>query len=348
MTRRKWLFALISFLVMLGVSAWLVLRHWPSSGMPWLHWTVHAAVLSTVIAEILSRAFKMKASAQACGIELGYLTALRACLAGDFAAAVTPARAGAEPARFVVLAESGASASGRVLILFLELFLEMCSLAVLSAILIVLFKGSGTSAAGLLSLVGGYSVFVLAIGSVGVILATRSPDLPAPEWLQRMGITTARWERVRSTLEGIRSSVKALKHAHPGRMALAFGASVLHIVFKMSVLPLLVLLGDSAFEINAGSLAPLVLWPLALFYGGVAIPAPGGGGVVEGAFAATLAGAIPEHLFAAALIWWRFYTYYLYIILGALGAGHATMRALSGEPRHAGASSDDGASAATL
>jgi hypothetical protein len=34
-----------------------------------------------------------------------------------------------------------------------------------------------------------------------------------------------------------------------------------------------------------------------------------------------------------ALIWWRFYTFYLYIVLGALAAGNTVLRALRVEPR---------------
>jgi hypothetical protein len=37
---------------------------------------------------------------------------------------------------------------------------------------------------------------------------------------------------------------------------------------------------------------------------------------------------IPARVLPAALIWWRFYTFYLYIILGALVAGGVAMRAI--------------------
>ena len=53
-----------------------------------------------------------------------------------------------------------------------------------------------------------------------------------------------------------------------------------------------------------------------------------GGGFIEGAFAATLKDAIPVGIFAASLIWWRFYTFYLYIIVGGLAAGNAALRAI--------------------
>jgi glycosyltransferase 2 family protein len=33
-------------------------------------------------------------------------------------------------------------------------------------------------------------------------------------------------------------------------------------------------------------------------------------------------------VFGAALLWWRFYTFYVYILLGGLAAGRTVLRAL--------------------
>ena len=143
MSAARWLVTVVSFAAMVGVSAWVVASHWPAGGMPWLAWPVHAAALATVTAEIVTRALKIQASARACGIPLRFGTAARVCLAGDFAAAITPARSGAEPSRFLVLAESGTGAAGRVLVLFLELFLEMWSLVLVCTVLALLFAGRG-------------------------------------------------------------------------------------------------------------------------------------------------------------------------------------------------------------
>jgi glycosyltransferase 2 family protein len=334
MSWKRWLVTALSFGLMLGISAWVVSQHWPAGGMPWLAWPVHAAALATVTAEIVTRALKIQASARACGIPLTFGTSLRVCLAGDFAAAITPARSGAEPARFLVLAESGTGPAGRVLVLFLELFLEMWSLVLVCTVLAVAFRGRGASTSGLLALVGGYSTLVLSVGAAGWFLSRRNAHGPPPRWAARLGLGAARWRPVQRTLRSLRGAVQSLRTANPALMLLAFGGSVLHVLFKVATLPMLVFLGDRSFALTMDSLAPLVLWPLALFYGGVVVPAPGGGGIIEGAFAATLSDAIPEGIFAAALLWWRFYTFYLYILIGGAAAGDAALRALR-PARHA-------------
>jgi uncharacterized membrane protein YbhN (UPF0104 family) len=138
-----------------------------------------------------------------------------------------------------------------------------------------------------------------------------------------------RWRVVQRQVRQLRTSVRALRGANVGRMIIAYLASVLHIAGKVAVLPAIVFLADRAFPLTMDTLAPLVLWPLALFYGGVVVPAPGGGGVIEGAFALALGDAIPAGLFAAALLWWRFYTYYVYLLVGGVAAGDTVRRLLA-------------------
>ena len=103
----------------------------------------------------------------------------------------------------------------------------------------------------------------------------------------------------------------------------AYTMSVIHVAMRLCVLPALVL-GAGA----SAPLAPLALWPLGLLYGAAVVPAPGGGGAVEIAFRAALAPVIGPSLFAAALLWWRFYTFYIYILLGAIVAGGTVIRAV--------------------
>jgi hypothetical protein len=73
-----------------------------AGGMPWLGWPVHVAAVLSVALEITSRAFKIQASARACGLPIRLSTAFRVCLAGDFAASVNIDDGGAI-GRFFVL-----------------------------------------------------------------------------------------------------------------------------------------------------------------------------------------------------------------------------------------------------
>ncbi len=328
MSVTRWLLTALSFAVMFGASAWVVTANWPAGGMPLLPWRAHVAALAAVCIEATTRALKIQASAIAVGLPLRFGTAMRVCLGGDFAAAITPARSGAEPARFLVLAESGMPVAGRVLVLYLELFLEMCSLALVCTVLAWLFQGRGASVRGLLALVGGYSMVVLGVGALGLMIARRNAHGPPPHWARTLRVHAGGWRAIQRTVRQLRASMQALRHANRRILAAAFIGSVLHVLCKVAVLPLLVFLSDRSFSLSMDSLAPLVLWPLALFYGGVVVPAPGGGGFIEGAFAVTLKSAIPAGIFAAALVWWRFYTFYLYILVGGLAAGDAALRAI--------------------
>ena len=142
-------------------------------------------------------------------------------------------------------------------------------------------------------------------------------------------------------LRQLRTSVLSLRTSDKRYMVSAFGGSVVHVLCKVAVLPLLVFLSDRSFSLTMDSLAPLVLWPLALFYGGVVVPAPGGGGFIEGAFGATLKTAIPSGMFAASLLWWRFYTFYIYVIVGAVAAGDVALRAIGRRHAHAATTRPD-------
>jgi uncharacterized protein (TIRG00374 family) len=136
-------------------------------------------------------------------------------------------------------------------------------------------------------------------------------------------LNVRRWHVVERWLGQVRATVAAMRTVNRKWMTLSFVASVVHVAMRLCVLPALVL----GAGVDA-PLAPLALWPLGLLYGAAVVPAPGGGGAVELAFAAALRNVIGPAYFAAALLWWRFYTFYIYIVLGAIAAGRTAVRAL--------------------
>jgi uncharacterized membrane protein YbhN (UPF0104 family) len=327
---RRWAFVVLSFGVAIGVTAWLVITGGArgASAPPPIPLRAHLLALAAVFAEVTTRAFKIQWSAAALRVRLGLRTSLRVCLGGDFAASITPARSGAEPARFFVLADAGVPAAQTLLLLFTELFLEMSSLGVLALVLGLVFRGSGTIVTLMVSMVGGYAAVVLSAGAIGYLLAHRNAHGPPPAWARAVGLHVGRWRRIQLALRALRASIGGLRGARLFPMTLAFGASMLHVSLRLAVLPVIVL------AMSPGTpLAKLVLWPLIFLYGGAVAPAPGGGGVVEYGFNLAFADVLSPAVLGTALVWWRFYTFYLYVLLGSLAAGGLVLAALRREPR---------------
>jgi uncharacterized protein (TIRG00374 family) len=253
-----------------------------------------------------------------------YRLALRASAGGDFGAAITPNRTGAEPARYLIMTEAGMRPSGIILVIYAELFLEMVSLALVALGLFLVFRDSGPVLLGVVGAVALYAVFVLGTGALGWMLSRHHTYGRPPEWARRLGLHGGRWRAVQRSLRSIREGILAMRDM---RMGVALGAvlvSIVHILLRIAILPVIVYsLGETATP-----LAPLILWPVALMWGSALSPLPAGGGAVEVGFKATLVHTIPARVFGASLVWWRFYTFYLFIILGAIAAGGTVLRAL--------------------
>jgi uncharacterized membrane protein YbhN (UPF0104 family) len=148
LTPLRWLLAIISFAAAAGVALWVISSHWPEGGAPLgLSWWAHLLALGAVTFELTLRSAKIALSARACGIPLQFGTAARATLGGDFATAITPARIGAEPARYFVLREAGVPAAQALLVLFLELFIELVSLVIIAGLLLLFLRSAARSRA---------------------------------------------------------------------------------------------------------------------------------------------------------------------------------------------------------
>ena len=328
MKRHRWLLVGLSFLAALAISAVVVWRGWRHDRtVPVLPWRVHVLALLVFVGEACARATKVQWGAKALRIPLRWVTALRASLGGDFGASITPVRAGAEPARFLVLAEAGVPTASTLLILFFEQVLEFVSLVVAS-VFAAFFIPGGILAGGMIGVIGGYAIFVIGIGGTAFVLAGRRTVGPPPAWLRTLGIHAGRWRSIRRALRHLRTGMEGLRKARPGAVFMAFAFSMLHVTLRLAVLPVLIL--GSGIK---APLTPLVIWPFLLLYGGALAPAPGGGGAVEIGFSLGLRKVLDPAELAGALIWWRFYSFYIYLVAGALVAGTTVIRAINGSRR---------------
>jgi uncharacterized protein (TIRG00374 family) len=323
MTWKRWAFTAASFAAVIGISVYFILGWWMAGSAIGLPPRAHLLAIAAVAIEILTRSLKISWSAKAAHIKLRFVTALRTTLAGDFGAAITPARSGAEPARFLVLKEAGVPTPSALVVLFAELFLEALSLATVVIVVAIVFRHAGVVLGALVGVVGAYAGFVIGLAAAAVVLARRHVGDAAPPWALRLRLGGKRWDAIQRWFAQIRLTVDSVKEIDYRWAGAAYTMSVIHVAMRLCVLPALVLGAGAVVP-----LAPLALWPLGLLYGAAVVPAPGGGGAVELAFRAALAGTIGPALFAAALLWWRFYTFYIYILLGAIAAGRTAIRAM--------------------
>jgi uncharacterized protein (TIRG00374 family) len=168
---------------------------------------------------------------------------------------------------------------------------------------------------------------VLGLGAFGYFLAKRNANGPPPAWAKRFGLHAGRWRRIQRALRSLRTSIAALRTSRLMPMIFATLASVAHVLLRLVVLVVIVL--SVAPET---AVAPLMLWSLVLLYGSAMAPAPGGGGAVEFSFKVALGSTLAAGVLGGSLLWWRFYTFYLSMVLGAIAAGNTVLRALRAEP----------------
>jgi uncharacterized membrane protein YbhN (UPF0104 family) len=251
------------------------------------------------------------------GLPLTLRTSVRAQLAGDALAAVTPSRMGSDPAKIATFRRDGVGVGQGGALLLAEMASEATLLLTAAAAILLLVPHVGWwIALG----VGGYAVAVAAAGGVTLLASRWWGPRPPPLWgALRLG--TARWLALTTTAEHFRTYAAQLTRLEPPCVLRALGAAALHMGARLAVLPLLVFsLGGGSFA-AAPSWTDLVLRPFFILYATALLPPPGGGGGVELTFASVLSATLPPAALAAALVWWRWYTFYVGALLGWLSLG---------------------------
>ena len=167
MTWKRWAFTAVSFAAVIGVSVFFILRWWRAGSAITLPLRAHLLAIAAVAHRNphAHRGRSRGARRRRTSI-CRFMTALRTTLAGDFGASITPARSGAEPARFLVLAEAGMPTPSALVVLFAELFLEALSLATVVIVVAIVFRHAGVVLGALVGVVGGYAGFVIGIARV--------------------------------------------------------------------------------------------------------------------------------------------------------------------------------------
>jgi uncharacterized membrane protein YbhN (UPF0104 family) len=251
-------------------------------------WAV-AALL--VVFDIMVRAERLRllTGGQASMTQWG---AVRTNAIGDAASAITPARLGGEPARFLGLTRSGIAAPVAVVALGVERIVDLgLAGAVTLAIAGILgARGFGdvgeyasrfASPAVLPWLVGVLVVLVVA-GAVAIRLRHRVP---------------------RGIHEPLRAALQHARDLSPARLGGALALTAASMAARVAILPVL-LLGYGP----VGDLVTAAIGSFALIYAQLLLPTPAGAGGVELGFVVGVSPLLSTGAVAGLLLTWRVFT----------------------------------------
>lgn len=308
--------AVLSFAAAAAATLWIIGRSGvdPAEALRYLPLQAHLLALAAYLVDLVARGVRVSLVARGLRLPLTLVTSIEAQLAGEAAAAVTPARIGADPAKIAVLRRDGSPIGSCGALLIAEMSAESAVL-LLSALVILVGPWDAWIAVGL----AGYAVVVSFAGIVA-FFASRASESDPPRFWRWLRLGRARWEGLRHTSREFRADTTRLRRLSPSRTVAILAATCVHIGARVIVLALLVLplASIGSVTLPPGGLEELVLRPFFVLYATALLPPPGGGGGVEIVFATVLGGVLPEAALASTLVWWRFYTFYLGAALGAL------------------------------
>jgi glycosyltransferase 2 family protein len=255
---------------------------------------------------------------------------LRECIAiaisVDFSVAATPSGSGGAVARMTLLKKRGVKLHLAGSIFTVNIFNDLCvsALLLLSSAIVVAFdpewrailrplsefiaEARGRGGTGMV--VAGILLFAIALAGIEWWKTSRSPRKRLPAVLRRI-----RWSIYRA-LRFLRASWADARHilAHHRWAVLAdFFCALGQWTCRYGALPVLTALMGR--NINP---VPLFAIQGCLFLLGILLVLPGGGGGIELLSAFILPAFVPPESVPVVLIIWRFFSYYLYLLVGPL------------------------------
>jgi glycosyltransferase 2 family protein len=317
----------------LGVMAWVSSEANLSlraiiGGIPF---QAHLLALGAFVLSLAGRGARIALLARGLGRRLTLTGAMATQLTGEAAAAVTPSRSGSDPARILFLRKLGVDVPTGMAILVGEMVAEGVVLLSVVPLLAILLPSHRMASLGALP----YALGALALPFMALLLVRLPKTRTPPRLWSTLGLKMRRWRWLRVGTRQFRSKVRTLTRLRPRTLLRVLLVSLLHLLAKLAILPVLVLA-----TVPGTPLGPLVAWPLFLLYTASLLPPPGGGGGVELAFTAALGSALDGASLATALLWWRLYTFYLGALVGGavlfVSLGRLNLSTVGGDPKDGG------------
>ena len=239
---------------------------------------------------------------------------------GQFYSAITPSSSGGQPMQVLAMHRLGIPVSTGTATVSVKFIGFQCAVLIIGLIFwLTHWDMTAEQLAGMRYLVVlGYLVnSALLVGVVLTMVRSRWVNR-AISWcvrqLARLHITKDQESSEHKALVLLEEYRQALTQliAHPGQALAVLALSCLQIVSLMAVPVCLY----QAFSLSGWAPVDLFTLQLLLFIAAAFVPLPGAAGAQEGGFYLFFRGVFPEGEILAAMLCWRFFTYYLLMAVG--------------------------------
>ena len=258
--------------------------------------TIHASCLALLLLNLAVRTWRTQVIFAGLGRRVTFVDVMTANLAGDAAAALTPLRVGGLPAQIAFFQRIGVPPQVTVPTLLVESILLYPVYAVMGAVLATVagrawfrelrsFESDAGRALAWLAI-------IFAVGWVLILLLRRA----APRRTAQVG-------------DSLADGVRLVRGMGWRPAALTAPLTVLDVLTRIALLPVLALALP-----NAPPATVLAIASFAMLYGQIAMPTPGGAGIVDLGVLGGAAGNLGTQA-GSILLWWRAYTAGLHIAM---------------------------------
>ena len=257
---------------------------------------IHATCIALVAINLVVRTWRTQVIFRGLGARVRFVDVATANLAGDTAAALTPMRIGGLPAQVAFFQRIGTKPQVSVPVLLVESVLLYPVLAVVGGALALaaglewleLLKSAGSTAGRVLQTIGGLFV----VGWLLMLIARRA----APGKSRMLG-------------RSMRDGVGLARSMGWATALLTVPLTVVDVASRLALLPILAMNVPGAPPTDV-----LAMASFAMLYGQIAMPTPGGAGIVDLGLMSGAAGNLGLEA-GAIVMWWRVYTAGLHMLL---------------------------------
>ncbi len=317
-----WLFIAIS-----SVATILILRNIPLGlfvkGMKTIRPLGFIGAICAVVLMWVADAMRIKVLTRATSSHIGMLTALRIVWGGLLFSGITPFEFGGGAYQVIMMHSKGLNSARGTAIITVKALLAMMVLLILAPVVGHLYPGylshsafkyvmlvtctlmSGTT---VVMLVSGIKPSIIIKLGCSILTLTSKAHIIRPGTKDRFETAWSNW-----AVKCHASFVTIFKKGNGLYMLLAIAFTVVFLLAQFSVAPLMLI--GAGVKANVPELILLQVPLTVLLY---FIPTPGSSGVAEGGFYAIFALYAPSSLIGILTLMWRFFTFYLGMIMGVI------------------------------